>query len=446
MQTISTGYVARPWFIPIHLQRRRRNISVVHRRSGKTVGWINDQIDNILRFNRLCPTTGLPLRDPHAGYMATTIGQAKSVAWDYYKYYTRNIPNVKYYENDLIVTFPCPTGKASLFLFGADNFDAKRGNYYDELFYDEFQDMHPDVRDKVFLPTLDDREGREVISGTPKGDNRFKELYTNAIISMQDPESEWFGILQNIYQTGVFSPEKIAKMKLEYTDEAWRQEYLCDFSAAPSGHYYQKHMDALTAQNRITSVPFDPSYPVTTAWDLGISDSMAIWFIQEVGKEIRVIDYHEDHGGGLPAAVKLLHSKPYNYNLHILPHDVMVRELQSPKTRLQYLIDNGIKNVEVNARTNNVAEDIDVVRRILPMCFFDKDKCKNGIRALRAYERKWDPMKKTYANHPLHNWASNGSDGFRTFCMAYRPGFGQQWGAIRNDLPQVADSDYDLFG
>lgn len=445
MAIISTGYIPRPWFIPIHLQRRRRNISVIHRRAGKTVGWSNDQIDKIARFDRNCPLTGKPLRDPHAGYMATTIGQAKAVAWDYYKYYTKNFPGVKCYENDLIITYNHPRGKAHHFLFGADNFDAKRGVYFDDLMYDEFQDMHPDVRDKVFLPTLEDREGSETISGTPKGDNRFKELFYTAMALSSDPNSEWFAILQNIYQTGVFNPAQIEKMKKEYSDEAWRQEFLCDFNAAPSGHYYQKYMDELASNGRIRSVPHDPSYAVTTSWDLGVSDSLAIWFHQEVGNEIRVIDYYEEHGKGLPEHLKILHAKPYNYNMHIFPHDVCVRELQSGKSRLQFLNEQGLKNIEYNVRTESVAEDIEIVRRVLPMCYFDATKCAKGISALRSYERKWDTLKKSYAVQPLHNWASNGADAFRTFAIAYRPGFGRHWGALRNDLPEVADSQYDLF-
>jgi hypothetical protein len=90
---------------------------------------------------------------------------------------------------------------------------------------------------------------------------------------------------------------------------------------------------------RVTSVPHDPSVPVWTAWDLGFTDSTAIWFAQVVGKEIHIIDYYEaaSGGGDLGHYVRELRSRPYVYARHLLPHDAEAKELGTGKSRLETL-------------------------------------------------------------------------------------------------------------
>jgi hypothetical protein len=53
------------------------------------------------------------------------------------------------------------------------------------------------------------------------------------------------------------------------------------------------------------------------------------------------------------------------------------------------------------------------VRRILPRCWFDKDKTAEGIKALRQYRREYDDIRKVFLERPLHDWASNPADAFR---------------------------------
>jgi len=446
VQRISTGYAPRPWQSRIHRSKKKRNVIVVHRRGGKTVLFINEIADESVKFTKMSPFDGSPLRNPQYAYIANTIGQAKKVAWDYLKHYTKNFPGWKAYENELKVTYDHPRGKCTIYCLGADNYDAHRGLYFDGIVYDEFADMHPDVRDKVFNPTLDDRDGWEIVGGTPKGDNRFKQLYLTALADAQNPNSEWFCTIQSIYDTGVFQPHQIENMKKQYSLEAWRQEYECDFSAAPAGYYYQRLMDEALSQGRITSVPHDPSSPVSTYWDIGVSDSTAIWFAQEQGKEIHMIDYMEDHGKGLDFWVRQVHQRPYNYNAHVFPHDIAARSLETAKPRITFLHEQGLRNVRVMPKSASVADDVEAVRRILPKIWFDAVKCKVGIEALRAYQRKWDPLHKVFSDKPQHDFASHAADAIRQFAMAYEPGFGRHWGEERNDLPETADSSYDIHG
>lgn len=440
VKKITTGYVPRDWQVGAHLNAKRHNIFVVHRRGGKTVLTVNHLIDKALKFDKICPLTGKPLTNPQYAYVATTRQQVENIAWQYFKDYAGMIPNIKFNESKLKIKFPHPRGVCTIHLFGAENFDAMRGLYLDGYALDEFAQFHPDVRDKVLLPTLSDRAGWEIIIGTPQGENAFKVLYDYALSS-----PEWFTFTMSADKSGILPESELRMLKATMSDEAYRQEYLCDFNAAPSGKYYQAYMDELRREGQITKVPHDNSIPVVTYWDLGFNDSTAIWFVQEVGREIHVIDYLEAHGKGLEWYVEQIDSKPYYYSAHKLPHDAEHHELSTGRTRTEFLRSCGLEDIEILPRSKNVAEDVHAVRQILPKCWFDREKCDLGIRALSAYERKWDPRAKVYSDVPLHNWASHASDAFRYFAVDYRPDFGK--GRIQyRDLPRVAESSYDILG
>jgi hypothetical protein len=47
--------------------------------------------------------------------------------------------------------------------------------------------------------------------------------------------------------------------------------------------------------------------------DLGIADATSIWFTQDAGLEIYVIDYYEAEGEGLPHYAHVLDRKGYLY-------------------------------------------------------------------------------------------------------------------------------------
>jgi hypothetical protein len=77
-------------------------------------------------------------------------------------------------------------------------------------------------------------------------------------------------------------------------------------------------------QKPVTHVPYETGAEVYTFWDLGVDDSMTIWFGQFIGKETRWIDYYENSGMGLAHYAKILKEKPYVYGDHYMPHDAAV--------------------------------------------------------------------------------------------------------------------------
>jgi hypothetical protein len=167
-------------------------------------------------------------------------------------------------------------------------------------------------------------------------------------------------------------------------------------------------------------------FKVHTAWDLGISDSMSIWFFQVVGREIRVIDYYEAAGYGLEHYVGVLQSKGYTYGQHFGPHDIEVREIGTGKSRKEVAAGLGI-NFDVLPNLP-LKDGIDAARMTVPRCVFDAKKTAVGLDALRQYREKIDE-KRGISLGPLHDWSSHAADSFRYLALSLGRIIEKDWGS-----------------
>jgi hypothetical protein len=187
-------------------------------------------------------------------------------------------------------------------------------------------------------------------------------------------------------------------------DEAWE--------SAVDGAYYSRQISQARVEKRIGFVPYDESVPVVTAWDLGYNDSTSIWFAQLIGKEIHFIDYIEGSGESLAHWLGVVKSKPYVFEKHLAPHDIMAHEYTSGMTRQASARKMGITLVPVPRV--EIIPGIDAARNILNRCWFDERKCSQGIKCLENYKKLWNDRAGCWSSSPLHNWASHGADAFRT--------------------------------
>lgn len=396
-------YAPRAPFVPFHDRAQRFACLVCHRRAGKTVAAINDLQKDAL-------TCGQP--NPRVAYIAPYYSQAKAVAWDYAKFYALPIPGVKTNESELRIDYP---NGARLRLFGADNYDALRGMYFDAVVLDEPADFPINAWPAVIRPALSDRNGRATFIGTPKGKNEFWETYD---LSRRD--DGWYSAFLQASKSGLLGAAELEEARKVMGDDLYEQEFECSFEAAILGAYYGKEMRGLTEAGRICAVPYSPSLPVVTAWDLGIGDSTAIWFAQFHASQARVIDYYETSGAGLDHYVKLLREKPYIYGAHVLPHDVDVQELGTGKSRLEVLRGLGLGDITIAPKLP-VDDGIQAVRAFLATAWFDEAKCGRGIESLRQYRRDFDEKGRTFRQRPLHDWTSHGADAMRYLVTGYRP-------------------------
>ena len=419
-QVIEIPYKPREQLVAYHDRKERFACLVAHRRFGKTVAAINDLIRDALT---------IPRPNVRVAYIAPYYSQAKAVAWDYVKEFTAVIPGVKINESELRADF---ANGARLRLFGADNYDAMRGLYFDSVVLDEPADFPANAWPTVIRPTLSDRKGRATFIGTPKGKNDFWDIYTAARKS-----KSWFTATHKASETGLIDPDELAEALATMGEDRYAQEFECSFEAAIQGAYYGVEMKLATDEGRITRVPYEPSKPVVTAWDLGIGDSTAIWFAQFIGPETRIIDYYESSGVGLDHYVRELKDRPYIYEQHVFPHDVQVKELGSGKSRIETLDTLGIKDVTIAPKLM-VDDGIQSVRLLLKNMWFDAEKCDRGIEALRQYRRDYDEKGKTWRGRPMHDWTSHGADAMRYLATGYSPAVTMGGAPIRRNLKGIA--------
>jgi hypothetical protein len=214
--------------------------------------------------------------------------------------------------------------------------------------------------------------------------------------------------------------ERVEMLRKDSTGALYEQEYMCSFEVPIQGSYYGSQMTEAINSNptRITSVPYDMNAKVNTAWDLGIDDSMTIWFYQVVGREIHFIDYLSGSGEGINYYIQELSKKNYIYGDHFAPHDINVRELGTGKSRLEVAKSLGINFKVVHSIP--IEDGIQAVRNILNRCWFDKTNCEKGLDCLNSYHKEWDEDNQIFKSHPEHDWSSHGADSFRYFAVSFQ--------------------------
>lgn len=442
IEEINIPYGPRPYQAVLHNALKRFNLLVCHRRFGKTVFSIMEMIDRALRND---------LRNPQYAYIAPTYGQAKRVAWEYLKYYCSSIPNARANEAELRIDIirehaDGSKDKIRFMLLGAENPDSLRGIYLDGCILDEYAQCPPMVWGEVVRPALSDRKGWAIFIGTPKGQNHFFDMMLKYQVLMQAEDTDsYYTAVYKASETGVLDDEELSDARATMTEEEYAQEYECDFAAALIGAYYGKYINDMDKAGRIMDFDYDPNYPVRTAWDLGISDTTAIWMYQIVGREIRILDYIENKGVGLEWYVTEINSKGYILDPWgcALPHDGAARELGTGKTRQEQLETLGLRSHIIPRQS--IMDGIEAVRMLLkkPTVFIHKTNCDRGLNALRNYQRQYDKRKGLFLDKPLHNWASNGADAFRYMALDLEVPESSMIHIDRKSMRVI--SDYDEF-
>lgn len=302
-------------------------------------------------------------------------------------------------------------------VLGADrNLNILVGSNVRGAVFSEFSIMNPRAWE-LTRPILRENGGWALFPYTPRGRNHGYTLhhtnianpawYTDYLtVDMTRRDSKWESGERVVTEAG------IAEDRAEgMTETDIQQEYYCSWDAPVAGAYYAHEFMQIDADRRIQPVLWEPQYPVHTAWDLGFTEEMCIWFFQIIGREVRVIDYHVDNFRDLPHYCKLVREKPYNYGKHWGPHDIKVHSLSTGITRWETAKNAGIIFDEVD--DFSITEGINAVQQLLPRCVFDADKTMMGVAGLRSYRRRWNRSTQQWLEEPLHDWASHPADSFR---------------------------------
>jgi len=394
----------------------RRAVAVWHRRSGKddvALHWTATQaMQRPATYWHLLPQSNQARKavwdavDPHTGI--------RRIDWAFPKE-LRDTTR----EQDMLIRFK---NGSTWQVVGSDNYNALVGSPPYGVVYSEYMLSDPNAWSFI-RPIMRENGGWALFNGTPRGRNHLYGIY-----ELGKAEPGWFSELLTVKDTNAMTDQEIEKERREIArergddeaDNIIKQEYFCNWDAAIPGSYYGKLIADLEARGRITEVNYDPRQPVITAWDLGVGDSTAIWFIQQDRFGLKVIDFYETSGVGADHYAKVLKSKPYIYDYHILPHDADDREWGNNATsRVDVLKSLGIRPLRILKRAS-VDDGINSVRVILPVCWFDAVACDRGLNALRQYQKRFDEKLKAFSQAPLHDWTSHAADAFRYLAQGLR--------------------------
>jgi hypothetical protein len=304
---------------------------------------------------------------------------------------------------------------------GSNDVDKLLGTNPRGIIYSEYSLQSPIVYGYL-SPIIKANGGWQIFNYTPRGQNHALTLHKMA---QNNPDFRSFVITAD--DTGLFTQEQLEAIRNEYitlynTDALFYQEYYCSFEKPVLGSYYGHFLQQAEQEGRISeNVVYNEDYGVYTAWDLGVNDSTAIWFYQQVGSSFRFIDYYETYNAGLEHFTQLLESKGYRYIKHYLPHDVENKQQGKDErvfTRKDMLKELGLKNIEVVSKIG-VIDGIQKVRQILPFCFFNSKACERGLDCLREYHQEYSEKNKVFSTTPVHDWSSHGADAFRYFATGH---------------------------
>ena len=268
---------------------------------------------------------------------------------------------------------------------------------------------------ETLIPTVR-KDGSEIwVSFNPNDemDNTYERFVTN-------PPLESYVVKVN-YNDNPFFPKELEYERLQLKEKnldlynhVWEGEVLSN----RDGAYFAKFIN----DSQVLEFPLEPGIPVDTFWDLGMADSTAIWFVQRIAQEIRIVHSFENQGEGLQYYINYIHDwrnkSLVTMGQHYAPHDISVRELGTGVSRLESARKMGI-NFRVAPKLT-IEDGIHAVRQILPKCYFHSVECKDGLNALRRYRKEFDEKRGVYKSQPLHDWSSHFADAFRYFAVSYR--------------------------
>lgn len=229
-------------------------------------------------------------------------------------------------------------------------------------------------------------------------------------------------VVQTSYRDNPYLSDEIRKdmadLKKRDPDE-FEHVYEGVCRPAVQGAVYKEQLIAAEKEGRITRVPYDASRPVDTFWDLGFGDNVSIWFAQSIGFEFRLIDFVSDSLKDVAHYLGEMGKRPYTYRTAFLPHDARAKTLAAGGRSVQQLVEAGGYKVRI-VSNQSLMDGMAAVRTIFNRCWFDAEKCAEGIQALKHYRYEFDEQLGTFKRDPMHDWASHPADAFRYFAVSIR--------------------------
>ena len=286
----------------------------------------------------------------------------------------------------------------------------------DVCWVEEAENVSKDSWD-ILIPTIRKEDSEIWVSFNPK--LVTDETYVRMV--MRKPSADAF-VCEMTWEDNPWFPSVLEAERLtclENDPDGYANIWGGKPLKALEGAVYKNELRKADLEGRLTTpVPYSKLVPVDTYWDLGKSDFTAIWFVQQINFEIRLIDYYENRGFDVDHYTQVLQTRGYTYGDLWLPHDAKAKRLGAKKTVEEQIRLKGFHTrlVPVGKIFNGIAAG----RQVFPQCWFDPVKCQGGIHALQHY--RYEVKDGQFSQNPLHDDASHGADAFRYMGVAIKPG------------------------
>lgn len=392
-----------------------RNMFIVaSRRTGKDLLSLN------LMVAAACQRVGLYL------YIFPFSGMAKKVVWD-------GITNdgfrfIDYIPKELVAKTNASTLTVTLIngskiqFAGSSNLTGLIGSNPVGIVLSEFP-LHAPMVHPLLSPILAVNNGWLLLQGTPRGPGPSYDLFKQV---QNDPK--WFvrtyTALDAKYDNGerVVTEEMIEQERRNgLSQETIDQEFFCSWSTGDRGAFYSVELGDCERENRICPITITSS-PVYVFMDLGISDNTSIIWVQASGNNLNIIYSYENTGYGLEHYVGVINDVKKKFSINIeavyAPHDIQQREFGSGRSRIEIARSMGLHLRVCN--NISVEDGIQAAKSIFPRVKFHVEHTSDLVRALSAYKREWDEVRRVFNSKPYHNWASNFADAFRYFAVTWK--------------------------
>jgi len=392
----------------------------IHRRGGK----------DLLCFCRFL----LPSAFKRPGtypYIWPTLKQGRDAIWegkdedgrDILDYYVPHEMIIKPDNADMKLTVRAIGGTSQIQIFGTNGgqYEALRGKPANDAVFAEYARQDPRGAE-VVSPMLLKTDGRAVYNSTPNGNNHFKSGY---YMAKNNPDC--YAITATVEDTYDHQGKRLvteADIQKERdkgkTEDYINQEYYCSFNQGIEGTYLGKQLQIASNEGRIGSFQCDETFPVYTAWDLGVGDFMAIIFYQLIGNKVVIVDYHEATGYSFVYYAKIMKEKDYYYDSHYAPFDIKNREMGAGSNKELRALSRLDKAEEVGITFEPVPKasfenSVDNARAIMSRCYFNIDNkdVRKLITHLEQWGRTWNDQIQDYTDWEAKNVHKHAGAAFR---------------------------------
>ena len=404
----------RPWQRPAIEYFRdggKRASIVAHRRAGK------DRVALFIELERMTQ------KRIEAWHTLPSYKQARKVVWDALTRDGQRLLDVafprsivrKRHEDEMKVELI----NGSLWrLVGADAFDSLVGSNPAHVSFSEYALTSPKAYEFV-RPILAENGGTALFITTPRGFNHAYDLHEFA---KQNPS--WYCATHPVSDTGLIDAETLREERLTMPDELYRQEYLCDFSAANVGSIMGRYIEAAERDGRVRDGPLydEGGADVQLVADIGYRDAAAFWWIQPCpGGGFRVIDYDEGTRMDASEWIDRLRAHPFPIGKLWLPHDARAKTFRSRYTVVDVFMRSGLAKTCGLVPQTTVADRINAARMFASKCEFDRARCAKGLLSLREWHYEFDDERHAFSSTPDHDQHSHPGDAFSYAAVALRP-------------------------